>query len=233
MEHNKETKPKSMCKIKTKDGLTREIKIKDSKRQGGVLSVLQYATVMDEIAKEIQKLNKGIKIPHKKERIGCLLWMDDVLLMADNEKNLQDMLDITMRISEKYHIVFGEEKSKVMIMKKKPQQQTQLKLGEMKIKTTENYKYLGEIINHKKTTKNQIDEAKRKAEGALQTILTIAGDPILRGIQMETIWKLIDTCVTNLGGNMARFTQFPLMITRSTIIYEIISPGAAGSSIYV
>ena len=31
---------------------------------------------------------------------------------------------------------------------------------------------------------------------------------------------------------MARFTQFPLMITRSTIIYEIISPGAAGSSIY-
>ena len=34
-------------------------------------------------------------------------------------------------------------------------------------------------------------------------------------------------------GNMARFTQFPIMITRSTIIYEIISPGAAGSSIYV
>ena len=32
---------------------------------------------------------------------------------------------------------------------------------------------------------------------------------------------------------MARFTQFPLMITRSTIIYDIISPGAAGSSIYV
>ena len=40
-------------------------------------------------------------------------------------------------------------------------------------------------------------------------------------------------CVTNLGGDMARFTQFPLMITRLTIIYEIISPGAAGSSIYV
>ena len=39
--------------------------------------------------------------------------------------------------------------------------------------------------------------------------------------------------VTNLGGNMARFTQFPIMITRSTSIYEIISPGAAGSSIYV
>ena len=32
---------------------------------------------------------------------------------------------------------------------------------------------------------------------------------------------------------MDRYTQFPIMITRSTIIYDIISPGAAGSSIYV
>ena len=40
-------------------------------------------------------------------------------------------------------------------------------------------------------------------------------------------------CVTNLGVDMARFTQFPLMITQWAIIYEIISPGAAGSSIYV
>ena len=45
--------------------------------------------------------------------------------------------------------------------------------------------------------------------------------------------QLNHTYVTNLGGDMARFTQFPLMITRLTIIYEIISPGAAGSSIYV
>ena len=36
-----------------------------------------------------------------------------------------------------------------------------------------------------------------------------------------------------LRGNMARSTQFPIMITRSTIIYEIVSPGAAGSSIYI
>ena len=47
------------------------------------------------------------------------------------------------------------------------------------------------------------------------------------------IAEMSSTCVTNLGGNMARNTQFPIMITRSTIIYDITSPGAAGSSIYV
>ena len=45
----------------------------------------------------------------------------------------------------------------------------------------------------------------------------------------QLLWSICN----ELGGNMARFTQFPIMITRSTIIYEIVSPGAAGSSIYV
>ena len=36
-----------------------------------------------------------------------------------------------------------------------------------------------------------------------------------------------------LRGIMARSTQVPNMITRSTIIYETVSPGAAGISIYI
>ena len=45
-------------------------------------------------------------------------------------------------------------------------------------------------------------------------------------------WFIKCAFVTNLGGDMARFTQFPLMITRSTIIYDITSPGAADFNIY-
>ena len=41
------------AKVKTKHGNTRDIQIRDSIRQGGVLSVLMYATVMDKIAEEI------------------------------------------------------------------------------------------------------------------------------------------------------------------------------------
>ena len=101
--------------------------------------------------------------------------MDDVLLMADNEKDLQTLLNITVNTANKYHIVFGEEKSKIMIMNSKKELKNTMKLGNMTLKTTENYKYIGEIINHKKSMKKQISESKRKAEGALQTILTIAG----------------------------------------------------------
>ena len=83
-----------------------------------------------------------------------------------------------------------------MIMNTKKELKDTMKLGNMTlIKITENYKYLGEIINRKKSMKNQISESIRKAEGALQTILTIAGDPTLKGIQMETLWNLIETFI--------------------------------------
>jgi hypothetical protein len=41
------------AKVKTKHGNTRDIQIRDSIRQGGILLVLMYATVIDEIADEI------------------------------------------------------------------------------------------------------------------------------------------------------------------------------------
>ena len=179
--------------IKTKDGPTRQIAIKDSIRQGGVLSGLQYALVMDEIAKEIQKNNNGCSIPEYQEKIGCLLWMDDVVLITDNPEELQTMINTTQQVANKYHIEFGQEKSKCMIMgtKHKPD----LKIGQMHLEITNQYKYLGEIIDSKMSLEPNITQARARSEGALQTILAIAGDTLLKGIQMETIWKLVETCI--------------------------------------
>jgi hypothetical protein len=141
------------AKIKTKAGTTRQIEIKDSIRQGGVLSVILYATVMDEIAKELQKENRGIRIGDTENKIGCLLWMDDVVLMAESPTELQEMLNTTKRVADKYHIVFGKEKSKVMAMAKDTGQYT---IGDMEIETTNEYKYLGEIINKKGNINDQL-----------------------------------------------------------------------------
>ena len=73
--------------IQTKHGPTRKINIKDSIRQGGVLSVTLYALMMDEIAKELNETELGIKIPNTDVRIPCLLWMDDVVLADTNVTN--------------------------------------------------------------------------------------------------------------------------------------------------
>ena len=70
------------ARIQTKYGTTRRIRIKDSIRQGGVLSVLQYALLMDEIAKEINEKGLGVRISGTDLILGCLLWMDDVILIT-------------------------------------------------------------------------------------------------------------------------------------------------------
>ena len=67
------------AKVKTKYGLTEAFPITNSIRQGGVLAVTQFAILMDEISKVVQERNLGIKLPNVTEKIGCLLWVDDVV----------------------------------------------------------------------------------------------------------------------------------------------------------
>ena len=180
--------------IKTKYGNTREIKIRDSIRQGGVLSVLMYATVMDEIAEEINKYELGVDTNNTSHpKLGCLLYMDDVVLISNKAQEMQKMLDITNEISSRYRIVFGKEKSKVMKMGSSVQ--TELKLGDMEIEETDKYKYLGEIINNKGNLEDHIKMLEGKVEAAYQTILHIAKDKNFKGLKMAIIWKLVETCI--------------------------------------
>ena len=80
------------ARIKTKHVLTRKISIKDSLRQGGVLSVLCYGGQMDEINKEIEKLDLTMPIQGTDKKVGCLLWVDDVLLATTEPETQQKQL---------------------------------------------------------------------------------------------------------------------------------------------
>ena len=51
------------------------------------------------------------------------------------------------------------------------------------------------MINDKTNLKDQIKQLERKLEAAFQTILAIAGDRHFRNTQVETIWKLVTTCL--------------------------------------
>ena len=185
--------------VNTKHGQTEKFPIKDSIRQGGVLSVMMYALLMDEIAKRIEKRNKGVQIPNSNKQIGCLLWMDDVVLIHNTHEGLQDLLDITDNIAKKYHIAFGRDKSKAMHIGKKSTKHKvkdrKLQLGNMEVDYTDQYKYLGEILNERRTMESQIPEIKKKTEAAFQTIMVIAGDKNLRKVKMEIVWKLLETCI--------------------------------------
>ena len=182
----------------TKHGKTREIKMKDNIRQGGVLSVIMYAILMDEIAKRIKEKNIGIEI-EKDNKIGCLLWMDDVVLISEKPEELQEMLNITNEIGTKYRIKFGEEKSKIMKIGRKAQKSNvKFSLGDMNLQECSKYKYLGVMLSGKRNLEEHLGEMKRKVEAAFNTIMAIAGSSDLKNVEMKTIWTTLEACITPL-----------------------------------
>ena len=185
------------AQLQTKFGLTREIKIKDSIRQGGVLSTTMYGLLMDEVSKDIQKENLGIQIEGLDKKIGSLLWVDDVVLITTKGQELQQSLDITDNTSNTYHVEYGHSKSNSQIIKgrKKLNYNKEFKLGNMTLEKTEKYKYLGHIQNAKNNNDDHMRQIKGKAEAAYQKMMALTGNSNFCMIEMETIWKVVQACI--------------------------------------
>ena len=184
------------AKIQTKYGLTRTIKIKDSIRQGGVLSTTLYGALMDEINKELKANEMGIPLYENGRKMATLLWVDDVLLIAIEGK-LQPLLDVTSDTSNKYHVEYGKPKSNSMAIKnnKKKTKPHEYKLGDMDLEQTEKYKYLGYLQNTKNDNSDQIKSIRGRTEAAYQNMMALTGNSDFSQIEMETIWTVMEACI--------------------------------------
>ena len=191
----KELNSNLLTTIQTKHGPTRKIKITDSIRQGGVLSVTMYALMMDETNKALMETDLGVKIPNTDLKIPCLLWMDDVVLADTKPERSQKQLDITNDTSLKFHVEYGMPKTKHLRTGKEKDPIT-LKLGDRTVEETTKYTYLGEINNRKMNLEDQIKAIEGKVEAAYQTIIAVAEDREFKKIKMKTVWMLIQTCIT-------------------------------------
>ena len=148
---------------------------------------------MDEIAKELGKDKENIITIGNKNMPGCLLWMDNVVLIHHDNHIMQNMIDTTNEIANRYRIHLGQEKSKIMIVGK-DKDDDNFKLGQMPLQKTDKYKYLGVILNNKGNLSDHLKQVKRKCEATTQTILDVARNRQLRGREMQTILKLHETC---------------------------------------
>ena len=180
------------ARIHTKHGLTREIKIRDSMRQVGVISVIKYATLIDEIAQELKKNNIGL-MTKQGTQLNTLLWMGDVCLIHHDQTTLQQMLDITNHVAKKHHIEFGAAKCKVV--KIGPGLKSKITLNNTTLEEVPKYKYLGKICNSKGNLEEHLKETESKITAAMQKILSETGDKEFKGMRMKAIWQCIEATI--------------------------------------
>ena len=82
-------------------------------KQGGVLSPRIFTLYIDELIRRLRK--KGIGCHMIDLFLACLLYADDMCLIAPTRGAMQSMLDICVEFCEEFCLSFNTKKSKVLI----------------------------------------------------------------------------------------------------------------------
>jgi hypothetical protein len=111
-------------------------------RQGCVLSPILFAIFIDGVAEELREL--GIGVPVEGEVLSLLMYADDIVLMAECESDLQQMLEVVYNYSKRWRFELSETKTEVVVFGGRVMEEWGgFKIGEKEVKVVKGYRYLG------------------------------------------------------------------------------------------
>ena len=128
----------------TDSGLSDWFPVEAGTRQGAVLSPFLFSLLISPLVDALHAVNMGIDFFGL--RIGCLLFADDIVLIADSESHLQAMMDVATRYFSKWRFTVSTTKSKVVSLghcETRTLKDRSWHLGGRVIKDVASYTYLG------------------------------------------------------------------------------------------
>ena len=130
-------------------------------RQGGVLSPVLFAIYIDVLVSRLRSVNIGCKLLDV--YFGCLLYADDIVLLAHSLNGMQLMLDICTNFGVEYDVIFNNSKSGIMrIGPRYNVVCAPLQLAGKCLQFVESIKYLGVHIVANRKFKCTFEEVKLK-----------------------------------------------------------------------
>ena len=175
--------------MKTKDGLTREIEMEIGGKQGSRLTGRMFGKMMDLLEEESETKKEGFCLTETLN-ILFLLWVDDVVSSVESKENQEKMLERMNQFAIKHKLSWGEEKCQIMLVGKHKESGNTWKMGNMNIKETKEYKYLGDIITNDGRNKKNLLNRKAKLQATTTNIHTIASSDILNRIETSVLLEL-------------------------------------------
>ena len=139
----------SACSCVNVNGsLTEWFDIESGVKQRCVLSPILFSMFINDLIVELRSSGCGIDIDGV-IKIASLLYADDVVVLANSEKVLQQLLSIVNQWCLKWGINVNPTKTKAMHFRHKRRKLSccQLMLGSSVIEFCHEYKYLGYWIN--------------------------------------------------------------------------------------
>ena len=86
-----------------------------------------------------------------------LIYADDVVLIADEEATLQDMLNVVASFGNEFSLSFNSKKCGVLIVNKPEMGIENFRVGNVAINRVKEYTYLGVVFNEMGTSKVKVE----------------------------------------------------------------------------
>ena len=155
------------CEVKVGAGRSDPFEVSCGLRQGCILSPLLFSPFINSLVVRLKEAEVGVKCGSK--LISMLLYADDAVIFAEDEKSMRLGLDVLMVWCREWPVEVNGEKSGVMHMRRKGVKKTEEKfyVGEEEIAIAEEYKYLGCVVDEHGQCRRMVEERAKAGAVAL------------------------------------------------------------------
>ena len=131
--------------------------------------------------------------------VSCLLFVDDVILIADSAEDLQRSLDVCFNFFCLNHLQISQIKSNIIIFNRSAKTPRRTwTFGPLVLEEVNFYKYLGYVISASLSCKNNLQHKRGLIEAALATCMAVASSEVLHHIKIDTLLQLYNTCIVQI-----------------------------------
>ena len=196
--------------LKVNNLTTKWFDVRCGVRQGDNLSPTLFNYFINDLATVIKNLNRGVLFG--KEKVSILLYADDMVLLAQNEFDLQLMLNSLHKWCVQWRVNVNCSKSNIVHFRPPSKQPTHFifKYDTKVLERVSDYKYLGvcldECLNYKKCSSILADSAGRALGGIISKFKN------LKDCGFKTFTKLFDAGVIpilNYGAEIWGHGNYP------------------------
>ena len=179
--------------VKLPGGLTPFFESLVGLRQGCNLSPMLFNIYVNDLIEELQNDDCDPVIINNCS-ISCLMYADDLLVLSESWEGLTASLNKLGTFSNKWKLTVSENKTKIMVFSKNGRQPfLKHKVGNITIKTCNEYTYLGTTFTQSNSFKVARKQLQKKASKAMFTFLRHINTR--EGAKPKTIIKLFNSLV--------------------------------------
>ena len=181
--------------IKWAKARSNPFKVLNGSKQGGVLSPDFFAVYINDLIAMLKSMGLGCHVINL--FIACLLFADDMSVIAPTREALQQLLNTCASYCQKFCLKFNVAKTKVMVFGKFSRSISSLakvSVGDVLVDYVEKCKYLGFYLTSHDHFKCSVTEDLRGFFGSVNSILTSTHRP-MENILMQLLYA---NCVPKL-----------------------------------